>query len=309
MSRYALTIGCSYRGSSMQLNGTINDAQNMTKLLKSMNYDVIFMNDNLAKNNQYYPTMNNILIQLKNILQKSKAGDDVVIFFAGHGIQSLLKKNTPEEKDGFDEAIIPVDVSYNQKKKQFNNIIVDDTINKWLRSFSVKGSRVFLLFDCCHSGTMCDLKYTFDFNNNNILSVDEIPDQLEDKTNPIEATVITLSGCQDNQVSLETVIKFDGSNTKQGLLTSAFIYAIRSKPSISNDVFALLKNVLSRTRKYNQQPKVSSNLPLHKQPNNRFILTNTDKTKIINRQTNTNKTNNKSIKNNIDVNSLIKFIL
>lgn len=304
-NKYALTIGCSYKGTSMQLNGTINDAQNMSNLLKNMNYDVIFMNDNLSKTDKFYPNMNNILIQLKNILLKSKAGDDIVIFYAGHGIQTLSKESF--EKDNKDEAIIPTDVEYDNKKKQYNNIIVDDTINKWLRSFSKKDTRIFLLFDCCHSGTMCDLKYTFDYKNN-VLSYDESTNHPDDITNPIEATVITLSGCQDNEVSLETVIKFDGSNKNQGLLTSAFIYAIRTNPIISNDVFGLLKNILSRTKQYKQHPKISSNIALHKQPTNRYILTNSDKTKILSNNTRQPTITSSNIKNKLSISSLINYI-
>src|SRR5271170_5180908 len=131
-NKLALTIGCSYRSSRFQLNGTINDAKNMSNLLSSIGYSVTFMNDNLPNTSPLFPNMNNMLNQLKTILMAAQPGDDVFIFYAGHGVQLLANSmNTPEsdgivELDGEDEAIVPVDFSMTNDsngKSSFVNVI------------------------------------------------------------------------------------------------------------------------------------------------------------------------------------------
>jgi uncharacterized protein YegP (UPF0339 family) len=296
--RLALTIGCSYkdRATVPKLNGTINDANNMTNLLKTYGYDVIVMNDNNISSSPLYPSKTNIQNAIISILQNSQSGDDVVIFYAGHGLQVLQQRQknadssivTDYEEDGKDEALAPVDVVIGPAGINKDTVILDDSINLWLKQYGKKGVRIFLIFDCCHSGTMCDLKYTYSCSNSandkpcNTITVNDLKSIIQqDKGDPsildsaFNATIITLSACKDNEVSWEDFVAWDkSSGQKEGLLTSSFIYNIKTSDSASKDVLKLLYCIAKQTASRGQHPKISSSIPIHEQSNdnNRYIL-------------------------------------
>lgn len=286
---YALTIGCSYkknaRSDALQLNGTINDAKNMTNFLIKRGYDVTFMNDDLSVSSVLFPTRSNILQQIQIILSTAKSGDDLVIFYAGHGVQTLTNGQSSGidndvELDGKDEAIVPSDVTY----PGLRNLLVDDVLNNYLRLYSKEGVNILIITDCCHSGTVCDLKYSYGFIGNadssltsfasTDLSYEELADTPSDRTIPIKANVITFSGCKDAEVSNEAFLRFavNDAGEQQGVLTGAFMYIVNSNPTITSDVFSILKGVMRYTKKYSQNPKVSSNKPLHLDRTYRSIL-------------------------------------
>lgn len=288
--RYGLSIGCTYiqRGiSNITLNGTYNDAINMKHLMEIYGYEVVIMNDvDYTSNNELYPTMQNILKQLQIILSRAKSGDDVFIYYAGHGVQ-LLKNilisdvdNYAVKTTGVDEAIVPVNFGFGGDTG-FINVIVDATINQFIRDFGRSKVKILLVFDCCHSGTVCNLKYSYSYSGAalNGIVYDAAPDQSIDKSKPIRCDVITISACQDNEVSAEDVIRFNKSENEQeqGVLTGSLRYVLQSNPNIVNDVFNILKAIMSYTTKYSQHPKISSNMPLHLDSSYRAILTATDK--------------------------------
>lgn len=282
--KYAISIGCTYKQRTdvnAVLNGTYNDANNMKVLLTSFGYEVVFMNDqDYIRSHELYPSMNNIIKQLQNMLIRSQSGDDVCFYYAGHGVQ-LLKNvmvsgatENDFELDGLDEAIVPADFGFGSDAG-FTNVIVDDTLNLLLRSFGKQGVRILMMFDCCHSGTACDLKYTYECTAvNRGITFSEIPDRNIDRSLPIQSTVITLSGCGDPEVSTEDVIRFTNTDSgeSQGVLTGSFRYLVKSNPGITMDIFNVLQSLLVYTNKYNQHPKVTSNIPLHNSPPYRAIL-------------------------------------
>lgn len=294
--KLALVIGCMYRSTRMQLNGTINDATNIVNALKTIGFlseNIRFMHDNLPPSNDLFPKKANILRHMSQILADAQTGDDVFIYFAGHGVQLLSTQIKAEhsgvtESDGKDEALVPVDVVVKQGKNgttTFDNIILDDTINMMLRRYGKEGVRVYMMFDCCHSGTACDLRYNYSFKGridgkvsdsltkNEIVFDEEAVSPLDD-SQPIRCTVITLSGCKDEQVSWEDVPLYGKNRTVQGALTSAFIHTIETNIRTTRDVFLILRNVQALMTKHKQNPKISSNIPLHNDynDNNRFIL-------------------------------------
>ena len=74
-----------------------------------------------------------------------QAGDNVVIFFAGHGSQ--MWDESGDEDDGLDETIAPADVLPNST----DNDISDDEFNRWLGTLST--DNVVVILDNCNSGT------------------------------------------------------------------------------------------------------------------------------------------------------------
>lgn len=71
----------------------------------------------------------------------------------GHGGR-IRDDNWDEEKDGYDETIVPLD--YDTAGQ-----IRDDDLNACLVEPMAPGVSLVALMDCCHSGTVLDLPYTF----------------------------------------------------------------------------------------------------------------------------------------------------
>jgi hypothetical protein len=81
------------------------------------------------------------------LLNQSKAGDIVLIYYAGHGSQQV--NSLSQEADKMDETIVPSDTW----KKGVNDIR-DKEQAKIYNAFLDKGVKLTLILDCCHSGSM-----------------------------------------------------------------------------------------------------------------------------------------------------------
>lgn len=233
--KQALLVGINYRGTGSALHGCINDVQNVKKMLLTKGYteDCIVM---LTDDTEIKPTKQNIITQL----QKLCASDAEKLFFhySGHGTQ--VPDRNHDEKDGKDEAICPLD--YNRA-----GFIVDDQIRNILSRVPA-GKKVLCVFDCCHSGTVCDLGYNIvKRKNQNIFARDnKYPDTAAD--------IIMLSGCLDAQVSADAFLNGQG----QGALTYAFLFAIQHA-NVQN--YSQLYNKVLKVLKmchFRQYPHLSS---------------------------------------------------
>jgi hypothetical protein len=264
--KLALVIGCGYAHNELiSLSGTVNDANNMDNFLTKRGYNVTNMNDDEYKqDNILYPNKKNILSQMKKLLitAVNRKIYNCVIYFAGHGIQDEFNDN-PDEVDRKDECIIPSSFDI----KNPDTAIKDDEINVILNDTIKYESKMnlFMMFDCCHSATNADLKYTYDYNG-----VLNHPPKLTFDTD-IDASIIKLSGCLDSKTSLETII----NGQSQGLLTSSFIDCINKDNTLIQDIFLISKKIYTYTKKYGQSPQVSASLDLNDYNNSRSILNHT----------------------------------
>ena len=158
VKKRALIMGLNYIGTSSALGGCINDADGLKSLLQShFGYSddkIVLMTDN--KGDVEYPTRANILSQLDTLVREAidENLDEIWISYSGHGSYTWDSNN--DESDGLDEQLCPLDYST-------NGGITDDIINSYLARVP-ESCNVVALFDCCHSGTMCDLpnKYQYD---------------------------------------------------------------------------------------------------------------------------------------------------
>lgn len=82
---------------------------------------------------------------LKWLVEGAQSGDKLFLHYSGHGTQSY----GGSEEDGKDECIVSSDMDY----------ILDDEIKSYLAQLP-KGCELVAVMDCCHSGTIMDLKYT-----------------------------------------------------------------------------------------------------------------------------------------------------
>ena len=242
-NKKALLIGCNYTSvPQIKLRGCINDIINMKEvLMDSFDYDrsnITQLRDDSTDPNKL-PTRANIIKNLINIVNESSKLSEIWIHYSGHGSQVKLVNST--ELDRLDEVIVPIDY-------QKAGLILDDEIFN-----IIKNSRcpTILLFDCCNSGSVCDLQYSFDFTNNTFKR-----SIIENKkiTNP---NIFCFSGSKDNQTSA------DSYNPEQqlgvGAFTDAFIYSLRENHYNVN-IMKLYSDVCNYIKSggYTQIPNLSS---------------------------------------------------
>ncbi|MFO0959125.1 MAG: caspase family protein [Isosphaeraceae bacterium] len=103
------------------------------------------------------PTRSNIAAAFERLIAESRGGDHVVIVLSGHGAQIPVPEENDfkvnPEPDGLDEVFLPADVKA-WAGGVVENAIKDDEIGAWLDRLRVKGAHAWIVFDCCHSGTM-----------------------------------------------------------------------------------------------------------------------------------------------------------
>ena len=208
-SRKALMIGMNYIGTTYQLQGCLNDVENIsTKLTASYG----FLNTNIIKitdDTVTKPTRVNILSRFKNLLVNSVKGDLLFFYFSGHG--GYVRDRNGDELDGYDERIYTSDMK----------TITDDELKQLIVTYLKKDVTLFVMFDSCYSGTMLDFKYQY-LDSSNYNGYTENNKNLETLGN-----VFMISGCTDDQLGAEKYI-----NSKyQGAMSWAFLSTLNTKPN------------------------------------------------------------------------------
>jgi hypothetical protein len=216
-----LLIGMNYYGSQYELHGCINDVLNMKNILvKHFNFPEdslkILCDDEISTD---LPTRDTIIYYMKTLIENAKSGDVLVFHYSGHGVQ--VRDTHGDEPTGFDEAIVPIDYLY-------NGIISDDIIFNDLISQVPEDVKLVAFFDCCHSGTICDLEYNVKYSSP-FKATTDISQWGNDfffwEENPkgIKGIVNMYSGCYDEQTSADATIDM----TKQGAFTFVLLDVLK----------------------------------------------------------------------------------
>jgi len=232
-NKNALLIGCNYNNSAYQLNGCINDVNNIKSMIKNVGFNNINI---LTDDTETKPNKSNILTELTKLLSNSNNNDLLFFSYSGHGSQ-LVDRNG-DETDGRDEVMVPLDF----------NVITDDELKTVIQTYLKPNVTLFALFDCCNSGTVLDLKYQYldSLNYDNYTENNKASDTL--------GNVIMISGCTDNQTSADAFI----NNTSQGAMTWAFIESVNSKPKLSwRELIQNMRKLLTNSQ-YTQIPQLST---------------------------------------------------
>lgn len=199
----ALLIGINYTGTSSQLNGCINDVIHMNEHLKTHGYtDIKMLRDDLSAENK--PTYDNIIAGFKWLTDGATADSRLFVHYSGHG--SYIADKSGDEIDGNDECICPLD--YNSA-----GFIIDDDLKRYLVDPLPAGAKLNALFDCCHSGTVLDLKYNVKVRlqgRKTRINID-----IDNHYTDSNADICLFSGCKDNQTSADAweERKFQGAMT------------------------------------------------------------------------------------------------
>lgn len=126
------------------LDGTPNDAAALKDLLVEQGAkDIVSLTDAQA-------TRSSIRAALQAIGKRSRPGDWVIFYYAGHGAQA--QSRDPTEADGLDE-FLPLS-KFSVSKPDPEQFIVDNDLHGWLVNFFPTTVNVLQIADACHSGTM-----------------------------------------------------------------------------------------------------------------------------------------------------------
>lgn len=158
-NKKSLFIGINYFGTKAELRGCINDVIS----LKSFVVDKFsFPTDQAhmrvltddSKDADLMPTRANIIAGMKWLVKDAKKDDSLFMHYSGHGGSQQDASPDTDEADGKDETLCPCDYST-------SGVIVDDELHDILVKSLPEGVRLTVLFDCCHSGSILDLPYTY----------------------------------------------------------------------------------------------------------------------------------------------------
>lgn len=252
--RRALLVGINYSGTSHALSGCINDAVNVSELLRENGYTEITI---LADDGSHMsPTRKNMLGAMVKFVCDTKRGDCVFFHYSGHGTSTYDRDG--DEVDGRDEALCPLG----------GGVITDDELRQVFVDRMPAGVSMNMLLDCCHSGTGSDLRHNYE-DVSRCMVGGRMPDEYaphqwthahkgreSKKRADVQCRVVCVSGCSDSQTSADTVFDREAC----GAMTAAFLKAWKhhsSKKSASlQEVFQYM-NCMLRCCRYGQRPQLS----------------------------------------------------
>jgi len=210
----ALTLGLNsvdpkhYGGWSGELNACEADAEDMTSIAKGKKFKVTTLMTKAA-------TRARVVAQITKAAKTLKSGDIFMLSYSGHGGQ--LPDINNDEPDAEDETWCLYDGEF-----------LDDELYALWRKFAA-GVRILVFSDSCHSGTVTKLAYyqgTVNLRRGAFVSQEvkyrvmppdvalrtyrknkAFYDRIQkarvpkEKQPAVKATVLLISGCQDNQLS------------------------------------------------------------------------------------------------------------
>ncbi|KAI0641429.1 caspase domain-containing protein [Trametes meyenii] len=109
---------------------------------------------------RYAPTRDNILREIHKLVHGARSGDHFFFYYSGHSDQIASEGPAPEEEDGMDEYIVPVDYDKHAEDEPMRKrMILDNKLRKLLVDKLPVGAYLTAIFDSCHSGTLLDLDH------------------------------------------------------------------------------------------------------------------------------------------------------
>jgi hypothetical protein len=191
-----------YSGWDGQLTACEFDAHDMQALAKAQGFKKV--TKRLTKS----ATRNRVLGDIKAAAKKLKRNDIFFLTYSGHGGQ-VPNTGNDFEPDGYDETWC-----------LYDGELIDDELYAALKQF-VRGVRLFVLSDSCHSGTvlraiqfsalgvtparprMMPRDVALRVYMDHAKFYDKLQPRSTRRSKRMDATAILISGCQDNQTSAD----------------------------------------------------------------------------------------------------------
>jgi len=201
-------------------------------------------------------TKSAILGALDRLATSSKAGDIVVFYFCGHGQQIMDNNGTPDEDDGYDEALVTYNAAgmYNPTGDTGQNHLRDDELGQKLALISKqvgeKGS-LLVMIDACHSGSATRTENfqvargsdkpfkSFEYHPSALLRL--TPGGFSDKDAALDNMVV-ISASGPHQLNYQTK---DEKGGDVGSLSYAFAHTC-SEMSPGDDYYLFFEKIKSR---------------------------------------------------------------
>ncbi|KAA6366533.1 MAG: hypothetical protein EZS28_037940, partial [Streblomastix strix] len=194
--------------------GPVNDALSMAELFIARKYNVVYLCD--ATPHEYYKWMDWLLENVEL---------ELCSYFSGHGTQ--VPDKTGKEADGLSEVM----VFYNAKKKSArggiqkitpvkgitDETVEDTTMHDLIVSKDYPQTRIVLISDCCHSGTLFNFDQPLPVNGK----------KKAPKTNRI--SVVCVGSAIDSETAKQTVL----GGLESGVFTYNFCNLLKQKPHSS----------------------------------------------------------------------------
>ncbi|CAH1426183.1 unnamed protein product [Lactuca virosa] len=220
----AVLCGLTYKGHPKSLAASKNNVKSMHQLLVKLGFPngSIRILTEEEPDPTRTPTRHNILMAMEWLTKDCCSGDSLVFYYAGHG--SHVPDNNGDEKDGYDEALCPVD--YKQSGK-----ILDDEINAAIVAPLPHGVILHSIMDTCFSGTLLDLPFLCEIDRGGFYKWDKHhPSHASSYGGTRGGKAICISACDDHQNSADTSA-FTGNAI--GALTYSFIQAVQSARTLT----------------------------------------------------------------------------
>ena len=242
----AVLFAINYTGTDNELNGCINDSQNLRAFLLDNKYfeenEITMLND--FEKGELFPTKENMLKQFDNIVEFANAHpNELVLLFvsySGHGY--YIRDVSGDEADGRDEVLCPIDCM----SKGNDGFIVDDEIKSRLVDKLAEN----VMSDSCHSGSVLDLKYEYKFGKTPYCSTNK-------KVKTTKCDVALISGCKDTQTSADAYIPNKENNyLYQGAMTASFIKNFHDEISYTDLINGMCKWL--KENQFTQIPQLST---------------------------------------------------
>lgn len=223
----ALLVGINYIKSDAELKGCINDVNNIYRfLVNQCGYQAKDIRVLTEESGKVLPNKANIEENIRWLVNNNMAGDSLFFHFSGHGAN--LTDRNKDETDGRDEVLVPLDY-------KTRGVITDDWLYQNMVNRVVKGCTLLGFTDCCHSGTMFDLKYNVRSNckYRKGTNVRNIPYVASDWTNEfglsqersldVQGNVFLFTGCEDVQTSADAFL----NGQSQGAFTNCLLETLQ----------------------------------------------------------------------------------
>lgn len=248
-ARRALTIGCNYlclKPGHGQLSGCINDSDTMIGIMK----DTFGFQDSQIHRlrddrHDMMPTHANMMQAFRWLVQGAGPGDEMFFHYSGHGGRQDDKDG--DEISGKDDTLIPCDF-------QHAGQITDDVLYETLVRNLPKGCRLWVILDCCHSGTALDLRFKVKLGAGGSSSMSKV--KRRPGPEPTQAEVIMVSGCKDTQTSADVGAGSMGMEKASGAMTTAFRHCVTREISCE-DIIERMRLFLAKNH-FKQVPQMSS---------------------------------------------------
>ena len=182
----AVCVGINnYPGSSSDLQGCVNDANDWAEFLQLNGFETQVILNSQA-------TRNNLLTALGNLINEAVADDVIVFTYSGHGTNVM--DTSGDEDDSYDEALYVYD-----------GVLLDDSLRAVIQNIK-PGVHLVVVSDSCYSGTVTRISSV---GNPRYIKTDEIPPHAKSKKKLLseeDMVEILLSGCDDDEYSYDAYI-------------------------------------------------------------------------------------------------------